>query len=298
MGSSPVAFPPMMPFNPLSQCGPSASCDFRAIYHHHHHHHGGDHGQNSGENWCPPFGGSGQNGMFPWGGSEGDGCGCGHNGGQLSVDSSDNTVTDGQYKIIGSSDSSGTLTVEDTKTGKSFKVWGDPHITTDQGGNADFQHAPATFVLPDGTQITVTPTDNTGANSVNTIDHVTITKGNDAVTMTGFKSGHITTEQHRGEGYLYDRNTDDGTLIQVGDHGNVDDLTLPDGTQITNNNVGNIDKYADDGCHSSGPHGSGHNNGREMRMLMQEINQLEQLIGRLEMGMFGNSFGCGWMSQY
>jgi Domain of Unknown Function (DUF1521) len=313
MGSSPVCFPPNMGFNPqLPFDLPQSSCDMTAFRHHHHR---DGCGQNSGQNWFSPFGGPGQDGS-PWGGfggygddcggqggarwpgSNGDGCGCGS--GELSVNSSNNTVTDGQYVIKATDDNSGTLTVTDTQTGKSFKVWGDPHISTDQGGTADFQHEPVTFKLPDGTEITVTPTNNTGANSVNTIDNVTITKGNDAVTMTGFKNGHLTTQDHEGQGYSYDETTDHGTLIRVGGDGNADQLTLPDGTKITNNNVGNIDHFGDSSSQSGGTQGCGSPSGRgpEIRMLMREINQLEQLIGQLEQGLFGNPYGGGLMPQY
>jgi hypothetical protein len=51
-------------------------------------------------------------------------------------------VDTGRYKIAASKDNSGTLEVTDKETGKHFKVWGDPHITTDNGESADFQRAP------------------------------------------------------------------------------------------------------------------------------------------------------------
>ena len=77
----------------------------------------------------------------------------GDQGNPLTV--SGNTVNTGRYTIAASTDGGGTLTVTDNKTGESFKVWGDPHITTDNGDTTSFQHAPATFQLPDGTEITV-----------------------------------------------------------------------------------------------------------------------------------------------
>jgi hypothetical protein len=157
---------------------------------------------------------------------------------QLSVNG--NTVTDGRYVITGTGANSGTLTVKDTTNGESFTVWGDPHITTSTGGTADFQYAPATFKLPDGTEITVTPTNNPG---VNTINNVTITKGNDAVTMTGFTTGHIDTDMHQGQAACYEQNTNDGTVLHA-KGGNIDDLVTGDGTEIYNKAIGNIDSCA------------------------------------------------------
>jgi hypothetical protein len=290
---APVGNPFGFPFNPLfplESLGP----DFTSFFGRYRHC-----GQDPAGNWFPPLDGTpdGQDGSpFSSGGGNGGGGGCdGGNGdsgnggcgggGQLSV--SGNTVTDGNYKII-ATDADHGITVEDTASGKSFQVYGDPYIKTDKGGTANFQHEPVTFKLPDGTEITVTPTNNTGPNSVNTIDHVTITKGNDAVTMTGFKNGDVTTTQHPGQGHWYDQHTDDGTLIRTGRGENFDHLKVSGGPQIYNNgNVGNIDKYADEG----GPQ-SGH--GPEIWMLLREIGQLEQFIGQLEQGPFGDGgFGNG-----
>ena len=196
-----------------------------------------------------------------------DCCSCDPPGGQLTVDG--NTVNTGRYTIAGSTDASGTLTVTDNKTGESFKVWGDPHITTDKGDAADFQHAPATFDLPDGTQVTVNPTNNSG---VNTINDVTITKGNDAVTMTGFQQGNLQTQAHPGEGYLYDAFTPHGTVLTA-DHGNIDQLDLPNGTQISGNNVPNIDGYAN---HAGSPQQIAKLVRTEMTMIQEQISMFEQ----------------------
>lgn len=249
-------------------CGGAGRNSFRehALEHHHHHHEGcGDKGGQGGEgDRCEEGGygegsgvsqgaGCGNNGFDPrfpgnlgnFGGGEcggssgGDRCGNEGGYGQQPLQVNGNTVNDGQYTIQASAANAGTLTVTDNKTGKSFQVWGDPHITTANGGTADFQQAPATFNLPDGTKITVNPTDNPG---VNTINNVTITKGDDAVTMNGFTTGNITTQNQPGGGYRADARTPDGTDIYVARSG---DMILPDGTVINNNAEGNIDKYAD-----------------------------------------------------
>src|SRR5262249_38317515 len=152
-----------------------------------------------------------------------------------------NAVNTGRYTIAASTDNSGTLTVTDNQTGKSFKVWGDPHISTDNGQTADFQHSPATFKLPDGTEITVDPTNNPG---VNTINNVTITKGNDAVTMTGF-NGNLQTTHLPGEGRYLDATTPDGTDVFAGP-GGIDNLTFADGTPIS----GDIDGHGNNSGNS------------------------------------------------
>jgi hypothetical protein len=214
-------------------------------------------------------------GYGDYGGGYSQNCGCG----QLSVNG--NTVNTGRYTIAASTDNSGTLTVTDNCTGKSFKVWGDPHISTDNGGTADFQHAPATFKLPDGTEITVDPTDNPG---VNTINNVTITKGNDAVTMTGFTNGNIQTTHLPGEGYYLDATTQDGTVLTT-ENSQIDELMLPNGTEIADGkNVGNIDQYANDSSNS-----------QSLGQLQQTIAQIEQEISQIEQGLNMTSFmGAGF----
>jgi hypothetical protein len=186
-------------------------------------------------------------------------------------------VDTGRYTIAGSTDNGGTLTVTDKTTGKNFKVWGDPHITTDKEDTTDFQHSPATFRLPDGTEITVNPTNNAG---VNTIDNVTITKGNDAVKMTGF-GGNLQTQSLPGQGRYLDATTPDGTVLHtVG--GQIDQLALPDGTQIQGNNVKDIDGYANNN------NGYANNTGGQsdpLSQLRQTIAHLEQEIGQIEQGM-------------
>jgi hypothetical protein len=186
---------------------------------------------------------------------------------------SGNTVNTGRYTIAASTDGGGTLTVTDNVTGESFKVWGDPHITTDKGDTTSFQHAPATFQLPDGTEITVDPTHNSG---VNFIDSVTITKGNDAVKMTGFQ-GNLQTKALPGEGYYLDATTPDGTVLTA-KNGNIDRLELPDGTPISRGNVADIDGYANDVASPEKPNGQISQLSQEIALLEQEIAQLEQNI--------------------
>jgi hypothetical protein len=191
-------------------------------------------------------------------------------GGPLTVKG--NTVSDGNYKIIATDVDHGTLTVEDTKTGQSFTVYGDPHIKTSTGGTADFQHQNATFVLPDGTEITVEPTDNPG---VNTIDKVIITKGNDAVVMTGFTTNDIDTKDLPHQGYSLDASTDHGTVM-VAQNGDIGDVQVLGGRLIGNGaHVGDIDRYA--------------NNGRwyPVGRVMANVEQVEKNIAQIEWSLDG-----------
>jgi len=194
---------------------------------------------------------------------------------QGSLTVSGNNVNTGRYTISASNSNDGSLSIRDNVNGESFNVWGDPHITTDKGDSTDFQHQPATFLLPDGTKITVNPTQSSGVNYIN---NVTITKGNDAVEIAGFR-GNLQTLAVPGEGYSLDNATPDGTVLRPV-NGNIDQLQLPDGTLISGHNVANIDSYA-----NQDPLGS---NGQTLiddgHQLVQEGIQLVQQ-GNVQQGM-------------
>jgi hypothetical protein len=240
-------------------------------------------GQNYGDgdnSWMTHdnLGGPGQNygdGENYYSGNDGEpsgsgNCGCGN---QLAVNG--NSVDTGRYTITASTDGGGTLEVKDKTNGQSFKVWGDPHITTDKGDTTSFQQAPATFKLPDGTEITVDPTQ-VNSSGVAYINNATITKGNNAVTMTGFQ-GNLQTQALPGEGRYLDQTTPDGTVLTA-ENGHIDELMLPDGTEINGNNVKNIDGYANE---DNAPGQTGGN----IAQLRQEIAGLEQQISQIELGM-------------
>jgi hypothetical protein len=153
-------------------------------------------------------------------------------GGPLTIQG--NTVSDGDYKITVFNANHGTLTVKNTVTEQYFMIYGDPHIDTSTGGTANFQHQNTTFVLPDGTQITVQPTNHAG---VNTIDKVFISKGDQTVEMTGFTTGDIVTKASTG-----DECVDPGTVI-VAVNGNIGDLRMLGGPEIgDNHHDADIDK--------------------------------------------------------
>ena len=201
--------------------------------------------------------------------------GCGWN--ELTVNG--NSVDTGRFCITGSTTDGGSCEVKDKTTGETIKVAGDPHITTtDKNGNivscTSFQGAPATIKLPDGTEMTFTPT-NENANGVAYIDKVTITKeGNpNGVIMTGFQ-GNLHTQGLAGEGRYLEQTTRDGTVLMAGNK-NPDQLSLPDGTKITGNNVPNIDGYANDKGRTGG----------NIAQLRQEIVALAHEMSEIEWGM-------------
>jgi len=158
--------------------------------------------------------------------------------GALAVDSDTNTVDTGNYTVHASQDNGGTVTVTDNASGEEVKVWGDGQIETSDGDKTSFMDQPATFELPDGTKITVTPTEGEGH-----IDNVTITRGNDAVQISGVHDGNLHTEALPGQGRSLDGATPDGTVLQA-KGGRIADWVLPGGTEVKDNNVQNIDGYA------------------------------------------------------
>jgi Domain of Unknown Function (DUF1521) len=153
-----------------------------------------------------------------------------------------NTVDTGRYCITASNEESGRLEVTDKQTGKKFKVWGDPHIKTGDGDTTDFHKKAATFELPDGTKITIDPTNGEGATY---IEKVAITRGDQAVEMTGFR-GNLKTELKSGQGRALDQQYEDGTVMKT-KNGEIDDLVLPNGQEITGNSIKDIDKFAGTG---------------------------------------------------
>jgi Domain of Unknown Function (DUF1521) len=155
-----------------------------------------------------------------------------------------NTVDTGRYCITASKDQHGRLEVTDKQTGKKFKVWGDPHIETGDGDKTDFHKKAATFQLPDGTKITIDPTD---GGDKTFIEKVAITRGDQAVEMTGFQNGELKTELKSGQGRALDQQYEDGTVLKT-KNGEIDDLVLPNGQEITGNNIKDIDKFAGTGA--------------------------------------------------
>ena len=95
-----------------------------------------------------------------------------------------NSVNTGVYTISGSTNDDGSLTITNNQTGQTTEVWGDPHIKVNGQDTADFQKDGLNIALQDGTTVHIDPT-SLNSNGVAHIGQVSITKGDQAVTMGG-----------------------------------------------------------------------------------------------------------------
>ena len=146
--------------------------------------------------------------------------------GSLSV--TDNGVIDtGRYLISASEDHGGELIIKDKETGETIRAWGDPHVETSDGDFMKFHQESLTIELPDGTKVTLKPTELTGGKGAEWIDSVAITKGDEAVVLTGFHDGVRGNLRNDGiktgwEAAAIDNEFEDGTVLRAG--AQIDDL--------------------------------------------------------------------------
>jgi hypothetical protein len=96
-------------------------------------------------------------------------------------------------------------------------VYGDPHLL-ENGTNVGQFSGPMTFQLTDGTKITVDTRAGTEGTGVTYADQVTITRGSNAVVVSGLdqqsaSSLQVSTSQN---GYALDRSTFDGLRVEQG----------------------------------------------------------------------------------
>lgn len=239
-----------------------------------------------------PTGGNGNNGS-------GDNCGCGG----MSVNTANNTITVGDYTITASPDKSGKLDITNNCTGKTDEVWGDPHISTADGGTADFQHNNATIALPNGALVNIKPTANpTGPN---TMQQVTVTYGNHAAQFN-FSNGQVQTQDMPGQGYALDETTPGGVRMDASPNGQLAVETGTGEVPITQG-TGNIDQYATNGPMGFGNGNFGIGNGNfgngdawdpfpnanfastnaQLDSIMQQAEQdIEQILGNATMANF------------
>lgn len=135
------------------------------------------------------------------------------------------TVDTGRYTIEATHN---TVKIKDNETGKWIKAWGDPHLHTSDGDKAQFHEDNLTIDLPDGTKVTLQPTEKNG-NGLSFVDKVAITKGDEAVVISGVHDNKISnTGVLDGEGAAdgVDLSFEDGTVLEVGDE--LDDLFFTD----------------------------------------------------------------------
>ena len=197
---------------------------------------------------------------------------------------SGNSVNTGQYTITGSTNDDGSLTITNNQTGQSTEVWGDPHIKVNGQDTADFQKSPLNIQLQDGTVVHIDPTA-LNSNGVAHIGQVSITKGDQTVTMGGASSngfeGSVNTSsvQNGISNYssaLYD--APNATNITLGADGNLyyNNANGSMGAEITPTNGGETDLDNAGGGLVGDPAGAGSPGGSSGNINSQ-IEQLEQL---------------------
>jgi len=134
----------------------------------------------------------------------------------LEIKRNGNTIRVGDYEIIITKDS---MKVRDVKTGKTFEVWGDPHLHTGDGDMMSFTENNLTITLPGGVKITIVPTEK-DASGAAFMDRISIIAGDQGI-MIGDVHG---TPQFGpvGDGESIDGIDADGLLLTTG--AEIDDL--------------------------------------------------------------------------
>lgn len=120
--------------------------------------------------------------------------------------------------------------------GNDVRIWGDPHVHEDDGGKWDFKDQ-MTFRLADGTKITV-KTKPVGNGSRTVSDELFITKGDQAIHVTGVAENRVNISNVTLTGRDMDNMVADGYLAQ--EMGGVDDWSL-NGREITRDLPNNYD---------------------------------------------------------
>ena len=117
------------------------------------------------------------------------------------------TIQLGDKYTVKANEKDATWTVTNNETGKTTKVWGDPHVDTDNDGKTDFDFKKdMTFKLDDGTKITVGTVPG-GENGTTFSSQLTITNGDKAVQVTGLG------DTHDGANNLEVKQSDAGTTL-------------------------------------------------------------------------------------
>ncbi len=163
----------------------------------------------------------------------------------LTADSSANTVDTGRYLITASTSQAGQLTIHDKETGKDTVVWGDPHISVAGKDTAEFQNDGLSLKLDDGTLVQIQPTaKDAGGHSY--ISQVAVTKGDQAVTMSGLHDGGLhTSGVMNGQAQSTRQSFDEPNEIDLTE-GDDDQLYAQNangsmGSQIANTGSGEVD---------------------------------------------------------
>jgi len=128
----------------------------------------------------------------------------------LEITRNGNKIRVGNYEIEITKDS---VKVRDLKTGKTFHVWGDPHLHTGDGDRMSFTENNITINLPGGVKLTIVPTEK-DANGASWIDRVGIIAGDEGI-MIHDVHGSPRFGQIR-DAATVDATDDDGLLLHTG----------------------------------------------------------------------------------
>ncbi len=141
-------------------------------------------------------------------------------------------VTPGGYKIraLGKQNAWEIITPE----GKRTKIWGDPHVNESDGGRWDFKKD-MSFILPDGTKITVNTTKPKDPNAPTVTASITIMNGNQRATISGIEKNQPTTDGIKNDRWLVDARMPDGDYAVLGGDG--DDWFLNGKSEIVGGNA-------------------------------------------------------------
>lgn len=113
------------------------------------------------------------------------------------------------------------------KEGNRVKIWGDPHVDENADGRTDWDFKQdATFLLEDGTKISV-GTAPWGNGDMTVTSSLTITRGDEAITVTGIDKNNVAYTDSDTAGREIDAKTNDGYIFREG-AGGVDDWMATD----------------------------------------------------------------------
>lgn len=124
--------------------------------------------------------------------------------------------------------------------GNEVRIHGDPHVTEGDGGTWDFKQN-GTFVLEDGTKITVNTTPWSGNPNMTVTESLTITRGNQAITVSGIDQNNPQISGPNLNGMELDANTNDGYIFR--EMGNVGDWSF-EGNEIDGSGTGTREQVA------------------------------------------------------
>ena len=106
------------------------------------------------------------------------------------------------------------MTIFNERTGETTRIWGDPHVDVDGKRAFDFWGT-STFVLENGTKVTINTEQWAGNPNMYVASQVTITKGSNAIIVNGISQnqlGDLSITQSN-NGYAVDAATRDGFTV-------------------------------------------------------------------------------------